>query len=100
MLYFLQTTGNFVAFLHDDWEPPLIGQVLSIKSDELEIHWWAHARYSLWKPCYKSGELYKETIPKRNVVHWFQWMEAKSGEKATLSKTLKAVISQKYNDQQ
>lgn len=85
--------------MHDDWEPPLIGQVLSIKSDELEIRWWTHARYS-WKSCFNSEELYKETIPKRNGVHWLQWREAKSGKQATLSKTLKAVISQKYNDQQ
>lgn len=65
----------------------------------MEVHWWPRVRCSLWKPCFKEdGERYQEAIPKENIVQWFKWKEAQSGTMATMSRTLKTSLVEKYNE--
>ena len=90
--------GNFIAFVHEDWEPPLIGQVLAVNETDVLVHWWAQIRYSLWKPCFQSESPWTENIPIKDIVHKFKWEDAKNGIMANLSKSQKKEISSKYID--
>ena len=68
--------GNFIAFVHEDWEPPLIGQVLAVNELDVLVHWWVQIRYSLWKPCFQSESPWTENIPIKDIVHKFKWEDA------------------------
>ena len=64
--------GNFVAFRHIDWEPPLIGEVLKDKEEHVTIHWWAQGLYRTWKACYREESApWTEEIAKSDIVHVF-----------------------------